>query len=756
MKKKSKLSLWYDKEAAVWEEALPLGNGRIGAMVFSGVAQERLSLNDDTLWSGYPKDHNLAEEEGTQHYKTAQTLAMEGKYKEAQEYIETHMLGKNTERYLPMTDLVLDFDNKAEPIYYRRELDLETAVHTLTYVQGTVEYKRETFISAPRQIMFMRLTSSKRKMLNFTASFESKLPYGVSVCDALMQLEGWAEWHDQDDPSKMGMSFINLVDFYTDGKVISHDESVEIQNATEAVLMLCCRTNFLNPLVGPGKDDESHGYTALGSLGNVSGFKFNEFKDEHIKDYQSLFNRVELSFGAALDLPTPERLNGWDKPENDPGLYELLFQYGRYLMIAGSRPGTQPLNLQGIWNPHFYPPWSSNYTININAEMNYWPAEVANLAECHTPLLDFIKYLRITGAKTAKNYYNARGYTAHHNTDIWAMSTPVETAEGGARWAFWPLGAGWLSAHIMQHYDYSMNKKFLADAFPGIRDAARFFLDVMIEDADGTLIFAPSTSPENDFVHADGNYSVAKTATMTTAIIKETLQNTIRACDILCTEPEIKAEAEQALAKLPPYKIGTEGQLLEWSEELPEHEPTHRHTSHLYPLFPGNEIEHDTDLARACAITLEKRGPESTGWALAWRICLYARLRMAEHTFTFLQKQVRPCEGWRGGCYPNMFGSHPPFQIDSNFGATAGIAELLIQSTPGKVRLLPALPKALNTGYVKGLRIKGGITVSMGFEDGKLTYATFVLDTLPPCDLVVEYEGKETTLELFPAHKVSL
>ncbi|MCL1786386.1 MAG: glycoside hydrolase family 95 protein, partial [Defluviitaleaceae bacterium] len=558
------------------------------------------------------------------------------------------------------------------------------------------------------------------------------------------------------DLAKQPIRFAAIANFETtDGTVTQENNGLRIQNATEVLVRVTCRTNFTDSFTPPGLAGRPYNQDAEKDMERALKFDFGALKTAHIKDYQSLYHRVALNFGADLShLPTPQRLAGWHTSENDPGLFALLFQYGRYLTIAGSRAGSQPLNLQGIWNPHVTPPWRSNYTLNINTEMNYWPAEVTNLAECHQPLFDLLQRLHITGAETAQVHFGAGGYVVNHNTDIWAMSTPSESwAKGTARWAFWPLAAGWLSAHVFNHYLYNLDAAFLEKtAFPLIKDAARFFLDVMVEDTDGTLIFAPSTSPENDFCHADGKYSVSKTTTMTVAIIKETLENAVACCDILELDPAFRAEAMAALMRMPAYQIGSRGELLEWSEELPEAEPTHRHTSHLYPLFPGNDIAAGTPLADACAKTLELRGEESTGWALAWRICLYARLLDGERAFSFLKKQVRPCEGRQGGCYPNMFGSHPPFQIDSNFGATAGLAEMLLQNPKhGEIYLLPALPKALGTGYVKGLRAKGGITVNIWFEHGQVTKAELTLDAhLPKIKPTVKYNGTEVTALLEP------
>ena len=785
------MKMWYDKEASIWEEALPLGNGRIGAMVWSGVGRERVSLNEDTLWSGYPQDHNIPG--AAQHFATARQLAMEGKYCQAQNHIEDHMLGHYSQGYLPMGELLLKMMTAYDTTGYCRQLDIENSLSILEYQQGDRKYKRESFVSAPDQVMVMRLSSDAPKSISVNANFTCQLRSNVRAKGRRLILEGIAPsearplYHLSDcpivyetDPKKQGMSFIVIADFeISGGKSWTENDTIHIYEADEVIIRLCCHTSF---------DENPHIQNCEKDINNALSLDYETLKARHIADYHSLYNRVEISFGPGNDDQTlPNRLSNWEQSEKDTALYALLFQYGRYLMIAGSRPGTTPLNLQGIWNPHLHPPWSSNYTVNINTEMNYWPAEVANLSECHRPLFDFINRLRVTGAETARVHYNAGGFVVHHNSDLWGLSSPVgERGRGRAVHAFWPLAAGWLAAHAFDHYLFTLDKNFLREtAWPIIKDAARFYLDVLVEDSDGTLIFAPSTSPENRFIYNDVSndreltsnnsdssslantvgYAVSKTTTMTTAIIRETLSNVIRCCDVLGNSPEIKKEALAVIRRLPNYQIGSRGELLEWSEELPEYEPAHRHTSHLYPLHPGMEIKAGTPLADACARTLELRGGEGTGWALAWRVNLWARLQQAEKAFLCLKKQLRPATDTLGGCYPNLFGAHPPFQIDSNFGACAGIAELLLQSSSmvkidgdindkdinNVIMLLPALPKALGTGYVKGLRARGGLTVSIFFADGFLEKAELALDEhLPKQSFMVVYKNDSRKIELEP------
>lgn len=775
------MELWYNKPATYWEEALPIGNGRLGAMVWSGIEQEKISLNEDTLWSGYPQRHDIPGAD--EHYKKARALAMDKKYNEAQDIIEQKILGKYTQSYLPLGELVLEMNHPdGEVKNYRRALNLDKALSELSYSVGGVTYTREAFVSAPDQVIIMHIQADKPGAISLKASITCQLHSKVSTNENRIILDGIAPSQVdpsyinspnpiiyEEDPSKKGMSFCaTLMLDSNGGRLETLSDGLSVTGADSVTLLLAARTSFNGPFRHPYLDGRPYVKLCEKDLLSAKQFDYNNLLERHMKDYQSYYNRVSIDLGPGKDeLPIPERLADWDKDE-DPALFALLFQYGRYLMISGSRPGTQPTNLQGIWNQHLRAPWSSNFTININTEMNYWPAETTGLPEMHGPLFDLINNLRITGADTARIHYNAGGFVAHHNSDIWCLSNPVgDHGKGMAVCAFWPLSAGWLSAHVYDHYLFSGDLEFLRKTgYPVIRDAARFFLDILTENKEGNLIFAPSTSPENCFIY-EGNYrcGVSETTTMTMSIIRETLNNMVSCCKLLNIDQDILNEAEEVLKRMPDFKIGQRGELLEWNEELKESDPTHRHTSHLYPLFPGRQIsvEHTPELADACRQTLNLRGDESTGWALAWRINLWAHLKDSERAYSFLKKQMRPVDASHGmnyaeggGCYPNMFGAHPPFQIDSNFGACAGIAEMLLQSTEDTIELLPALPKAFATGSVTGLRARGGITVDIIFANGELEQ-TVLTGTMPQTrEFTICYSGRKKQINLANGQQVVL
>ena len=768
------MRLWYQQPANKWVEALPIGNGRIGAMVFSIPDQDIFMLNEDTLWSGYPRDTNVPH--AAKYYPEAVELVMQKRYKEAQELIEDHMLGSFTQSYMPLGDLKLDFSDidRKEVIEYKRELNLNEAIVTTEFVHKSIQYKREVFISHPDQCMVIKLSADSPSSISFTASFDSKLKYKVSVQDNMLIVDGICPSHVEpnyvdspnpvvyeDEDDKKGIEFRKIAIIENQGGSIHADEqSISVKNAHNVVIKICIRTSFNGFDKQPFLEGKDFKGDVQKDYLNIKDLSYDLLRRRHIEDYQALYNRVELDLGHDLnyDVPTDKRLELFQETQDDKGLYCLIFQYGRYLLIASSRKGTQPANLQGIWNHHLRAPWSSNYTVNINTEMNYWPAEICNLSELHEPLFEFIKELRVTGSRTAKLHYNADGFVVHHNSDIWRLSNPVGNfGRGAAVYAFWPMAGGWLCQHLFQHYEYTLDEEFLREtAYPIIKDAAKFYLDTLVEDENGYLLMAPSTSPENLFLYEGEVCAVSKTATMTMAIIKEVFNNYLKCCEILNIDEEMINEVRSKLPKLFPYQIGSKGQLLEWEEEFEEVEPHHRHISHIYPLHPGFEINPiDTpELAEACRKTLLLRGDEGTGWSLGWKINAWARLHDGNRALKLLKRQLSYVNEDNihykggGGTYMNLFGAHPPFQIDGNFGATAGIAELFLQSYEDKVLILPALPDELVNGRIKGLCAKGRIVTDIVFKDGELDRMKFYTETEEPRRVTFIYRGKSLEMEI--------
>ncbi len=774
------LRLWYQQPANKWVEALPIGNGRIGAMMFSIPDQDVIMLNEDTLWSGYPRDTNVTD--AAKYFPKAIELVMQKKYKETQEFIEDHMLGPFTQSYMPLGDLKLDFhdiDSK-EVTEYKRELNLGNATATTEFVHKSIQFRREAFISHPDQCMVIKLSASNPSSINFTVSFDSKLRYEVSAEENILTVDGICPSHVdpnyvnspnpviyEEEDDKKGIQFRKILVIENQGGSIETDgKNITVKSADSVVMKICIRSSFNGFDKQPFVEGRDYKGDIEKDYSNVKDKSYDLLKTRHVEDYQALYNRVELDLGedTNYDLPTDKRLLLFQKTQDDMGLYNLLFQYGRYLLIASSRKGTQAANLQGIWNQDLRPPWSSNYTININTEMNYWPAEICNLSELHEPLFQLIEELRVTGARTAKVHYNAGGFVAHHNTDIWRLSNPVgDFGRNTAGYAFWPLGAGWLCQHLFEHYEYSLDKEFLKDtAYPAIKDAARFFLDTLVEDEEtGYLMMAPSTSPENAFLY-DGEVSkVSKTATMTIAIIKEVFNNYLKCCQIIGIEEDMIEEVSSKLPKLFPYKIGSKGQLLEWEEEFEEPEPHHRHISHVYPFHPGFEITLlDTpELAEGVKQTLLLRGDDGTGWSLGWKVGVWARLHDGNHALKLLKRQLRLVDesnihySGGGGSYLNLLGAHPPFQIDGNFGTTAGIAELFLQSYDDKVLILPALPDEFANGRIKGLCAKGRIVTDIVFKDGQLDRMEFFTEAEDKRRVTFIYKGKSLQLDIVKGQK---
>lgn len=749
--------LWYNQPARAFEESLPIGNGKLGALIYGGADKDSLYLNDITLWTGTPVNPNeggdaykwipkIREALFKEHYKTADSL---------QHYVQGH----NSEYYQPLGLLQIKDANSGKASQYYRELSLDNSIAQVSYLRNGVKYTKEYFASHPDKLIAIKLGASQKNAINCEISLTSLIPHKVKASQQQLTMTGHVTGNEENS-----IHYCTILQVkHTDGKVWATDSTLHLQNVSEAIVYLVNETSYNGFDKHPVKEGAPYIEKVTDDAWHLANFTYEEFKQRHITDYKSLFGRVNFKLDKAqcdTKRTTAEQLLAYtDQQEKNPYLEMLYFHYGRYLLISSSRTPGVPANLQGLWAPALYSPWRGNYTTNINLEENYWPAEVANLSELVAPVDGLIKGLASTGKHNAQHFYGInKGWCAGHNTDAWAMSNPVGTGNESPQWSNWALGGAWLVQTLWDHYDYTRDTDYLRNtAYPLMKGATDFLLEWLIPDPHNPaqLITAPCTSPEADYINDKGYQgSTFYGGTADLAIIRELFKNTIKGAQALGIDTEYQQQLQSALERLRPYHIGKRGNLMEWYYDWDDQDWHHRHQSHLLGLYPFHQISVDKtpELAAASTKTLEIKGDNSTGWSTGWRINLWARLHRADKAYQILRKlltYVSPDSfndktHRSGGTYPNLFDAHPPFQIDGNFGGTAGICEMLMQSDGETMYLLPALPEAWKNGEITGIKARGNYEVSLSWKNGKVNKATITCQNAG--NLTINYNGKQQKL----------